>query len=44
LTRKLANQLNGIDLSSIKVGEVVRLPERDAMMLVLEGWAELVHD
>ena len=44
LTRKLASQLNGVDLSSFKVGDVVRLPERDAMMLVLEGWAELVHD
>jgi hypothetical protein len=44
LTRKLASLLNGVDLSSFKVGDVVRLPERDAMMLVLEGWAELVHD
>ena len=44
LTRKLASQLNGVDLSLFKVGDVVRLPERDAMMLVLEGWAELVHD
>ena len=44
LTRKLASQLNGVDLSSLKVGDVVHLPAWDAMMLVLEGWAELVHD
>jgi hypothetical protein len=44
LTRKLATVLNGVDLSPFKVGDVFRLPEYDAMMLVLEGWAELVHD
>jgi hypothetical protein len=40
--RKLAHQLNGVDLTSLTVGDVVHLPDRDAQMLVLEGWAERV--
>jgi len=40
LTRKFALCLNGLDLSGIKVGDIVSLPERDALMLILEGWAE----
>jgi hypothetical protein len=40
LTRKLAPALNGLDLSSLTVGEVVELSERDARMLIAEGWAE----
>jgi hypothetical protein len=43
LTRKLASWLNGIDLTHLKVGDVVYLPERAAMMLILEGWAEPVE-
>lgn len=40
LTRKFATRLNGIDLSEIKVGDIVFLPEPHAVMLILEGWAE----
>jgi hypothetical protein len=43
LTRKFAIRLNGVDLSAIKVGDVVDLPAHDAAMLILEGWAERVE-
>jgi hypothetical protein len=36
-------RLNGIDLSAIEVGDVVEMPERDAAMLIREGWAERVE-
>lgn len=39
LLRKLAQEINGIDLSSIDVGEVVDLAERQSRMLIAEGWA-----
>jgi hypothetical protein len=42
LTRKFALCLNGLDLSGIKVGDIVFLPELDAVMLIREGWAERV--
>jgi hypothetical protein len=43
LTRKLANKVDGIDLSRWKVGDVIEMPSRDALMLVAEGWAELLE-
>ena len=43
LTRKFAAFLNGLDLSRINVGDIVVLPERDAVMLIREGWAERVE-
>ena len=43
LTRKFAPFLNGLDLSRINVGDIVFLPERDAVMLIREGWAERVE-
>lgn len=39
LTRKLANLLNGIDLSGFSVGDHLDLPPRDAWLLIAEGWA-----
>jgi hypothetical protein len=42
LTRKFAPIINGLDLSRINVGDIVVLPERDAVMLIREGWAEQV--
>lgn len=39
LTKKLAECLNGIDLSSANAGEVLDLDERQAALLILEGWA-----
>jgi len=40
LTRKLASSLNGVDLSSLNVGDVVELPEAAARMMIAERWAE----
>ena len=39
LIRKFANRLNGVDLSSYAVGQVLDLPERPAAILLAEGWA-----
>ena len=41
LTRKLAEALNGIDLSRAKQGEVIEATEREAAVLMAEGWAVL---
>jgi hypothetical protein len=40
LTVKLADLVNGIDLSHCVEGDVIDLSERDARMLIQEGWAE----
>jgi len=40
LTRKLADWLDGIDVSDRRVGEIFDLPIRDAQLLIAEGWAE----
>ena len=39
LTRKLANMVDGMDLSGHDVGDVFELPARDARILIAEGWA-----
>jgi len=39
LTRKLADCIDGVDLSHYSVGEMLDLPERDARLLIAEGWA-----
>ena len=44
LTRKLAALLNGVDVSALKVGDVIELPAAAAHMLVAERWAEPVVD
>ena len=44
LTRKLADCLDGVDVSHYLVGDVLDLPRREAHMLVAEGWAELAAD
>ena len=43
LTRKLANRIDGVDISGYSVGDVVRLPFRAAKLLIAEGWAELIE-
>ena len=43
LTHKLANTLDGIDVSRCRVGDVIDLPDAEAAMLVAEGWAEPVR-
>ena len=40
LVRKFANALNGVDLSTVNVGDLVDLMPYQAQMLILEGWAE----
>jgi hypothetical protein len=40
LTRKFADLINGIDLSKAHEGETLDLSEREAHMLLAEGWAE----
>jgi hypothetical protein len=39
LTRKLAESLDGVDLSSYGPGEVIDLPQRDAALVIAERWA-----
>jgi len=43
LTKKLAEVINGIDLSDRRVGDVVDLPRHDAEILLAEGWASRVE-
>jgi hypothetical protein len=40
LTRKFANLINGIDLSKAQAGETLDLSQREAEILMAEGWAE----
>jgi hypothetical protein len=40
LTRKLADFLDGVDVSDRRVGEVFELPTVEAHLLVAERWAE----
>lgn len=42
LIRKLAEVLNGVDLSKVRVGDCFELPDSHARILMAEGWAELV--
>ncbi len=44
LTKKLAPILNGIDLSKVEVGDIIDLPNATAVILIREGWAELVTE
>ena len=43
LTRKLADMIDDIDLSRYRVGQRIHLPYRAAMLLIAEGWAQLVE-
>jgi hypothetical protein len=44
LNRKLAPIFNGVDLSNCHVGDLIVVPDATAVMLIREGWAELVND
>ena len=44
LTRKLSELIDGIDLSRAREGDMLRLPPRDALVLIAEGWALPVRD
>jgi hypothetical protein len=39
LTRKLAEKIDGVNLKSHHVGDVLELPTRDARLLLAEEWA-----
>jgi hypothetical protein len=39
LTQKLADQLDGIDVSDYQAGDVMDLPDPEAHLLMAEGWA-----
>jgi len=39
LVRKLANHLDGIDVTAYQQGDVIELPRRDAELLIAEQWA-----
>jgi hypothetical protein len=43
LTRKFALCLNRVDISKLNVGDEVDLPDRSAILLLLEGWAEPIE-
>jgi hypothetical protein len=43
LIRKLALCLNGVDVSKLRVGDEVDLPDRSAYLLINDGWAEPVN-
>ena len=43
LTRKLADVIDGVDLSAFRVGDVLHLPWRGAWILIAEGWAEMIE-
>ena len=38
LTRKLADSIDGVDLSRGEVGEVINVKRHDAQLLIAEGW------
>jgi hypothetical protein len=40
LKRKLAECIDGVDISDYRVGDTLELPTRDASLLVAEEWAE----
>ena len=44
LTHKLANQLDGVDVTQAREGDVIELPDADAALLIAEGWAQRVDE
>ena len=42
LTRKLAERIDGVDISRYAVGDVIDLTRGDAALLIAEDWAEPV--
>jgi hypothetical protein len=39
LTRKLAEVIDGVDLTGRAVGDILTLPASEARLLIAEGWA-----
>jgi hypothetical protein len=44
LTRKLADRIDGVDLTGHTVGETLHLQYHDAQLVVAEGWGVVVAD
>ena len=38
LTRKLADSIDGVDLSRKRVGRIINVGRKDAQLLIAEGW------
>jgi len=43
LLRKLADRLDGIDVSDYREGDLIDLPRAEAELLIAEGWASPSH-
>ena len=43
LVKKLAEQIDGIDLTRHRVGDFLLVSQRAAALLIAEGWAELAE-
>jgi hypothetical protein len=43
LTRKLAECIDGVDLSDHRVGEIIDVSPAEARLLLAEQWAELAE-
>ena len=44
LMRKLANYLDGVDVTDVHPGDIIDVAEADAASLIAEGWAERVRE
>jgi len=44
LVRKLADHLDGVDVSEARQGDVIDLPRREAELLIAERWAVATFD
>jgi hypothetical protein len=44
LTKKPARVLNGIDVTNVRVGDVLHLSHSAAYIMIAERWAEPVHE
>lgn len=42
--KKLASVMDGVDVSHVRAGDIMQLPEADAELLISEGWAERVAE
>ena len=44
LTRKLADTLDGVDVSRARVGDIIQVSDEEGVALIAEGWAERPDD
>jgi len=44
LKKKLASVMDGVDVSHVRAGDILQLPDADAEALISEGWAERVAE